>query len=332
MSATEAFARAVVRDPTSAEVGRFLSTRSGAQMVALMRSIREPAAQAALTAALLAAPPAPIKVPEKAKKALNAFVGFRCYYISIPVFKSFPMKLLSQPIGMIWEADPNKSLWSLMAKAWSTIRDQIGKDNAPLDQFFGIVCPFLNMPTQETYLELHGWTLTVNKEGVPSLSRDESFEPAPVRSEATETPLSVEDIITYAKNKGYAADYVTDPNAASATFLSVHESRVRARNKRRLQRKNFPIIHAMHTAQTNGHYEDARLSGYELDLTNSQFYNNLSAAVIDAMLIDDDDETVLPKESVLAPVTATPVESPYADWAFVPGANANAILPSFGSN
>ncbi|CAN9280096.1 unnamed protein product [Alternaria alternata] len=74
--------------------------------------------------------------PEKAKKALNAFVGFRCYYISIPHFKSWPMKKLSNLIGLLWETDPNKSLWSLMTKAWSAIRDQIGKDRAPLDQFF----------------------------------------------------------------------------------------------------------------------------------------------------------------------------------------------------
>jgi len=80
-SATEEFLRAIVRDPTSAEIAHFLSTRSGAQMVQLVRAIREPAAQAALTASLLNLPPAVVgrsTTPEKAKKALNAFVGFRC--------------------------------------------------------------------------------------------------------------------------------------------------------------------------------------------------------------------------------------------------------------
>lgn len=76
---------AVPRDPTSAEVAHFLSTRSGEQMMQLVQSIREPAAQATLTASLLALPPtvstksAP---PEKARKALNAFVGFRCRFHS----------------------------------------------------------------------------------------------------------------------------------------------------------------------------------------------------------------------------------------------------------
>lgn len=82
-STTEEFLRTIVRDPTSAEIARFLSTRSGAQMVQLVQAIQEPAAQAALTASLLTAPPAAVgrsSTPEKAKKALNAFVGFRCNF------------------------------------------------------------------------------------------------------------------------------------------------------------------------------------------------------------------------------------------------------------
>jgi hypothetical protein len=72
---------AVARDPTPAEVRDFITTRSGAEIVQLMRAMREPAAQVALTASLLLAPPTvagPAAAPEKTKKALNAFVGFRC--------------------------------------------------------------------------------------------------------------------------------------------------------------------------------------------------------------------------------------------------------------
>lgn len=76
---------AVPRDPTSAEIAYFLSTRSGDQMMQLVQSIREPAAQATLTASLLALPPtvSTKSAPsEKARKALNAFVGFRCKFHS----------------------------------------------------------------------------------------------------------------------------------------------------------------------------------------------------------------------------------------------------------
>jgi hypothetical protein len=76
---------AISRDPTNAEIARFLTTRTGNQMLTLMSALREPAAQAALTASMLKVPP--LLVPagkaftsEKAKKALNAFVGFRCKF------------------------------------------------------------------------------------------------------------------------------------------------------------------------------------------------------------------------------------------------------------
>lgn len=69
---------AVARDPTTAEIARYLATRSGSQMVQLMRTLREPAAQVAFTTQLMLVPPPvkePTKATEKQKKALNAFVG-----------------------------------------------------------------------------------------------------------------------------------------------------------------------------------------------------------------------------------------------------------------
>lgn len=212
---------ALARDPTGAEIARFIATRTGAQMVQLMRCIKEPAAQAAFTAKLLVAPPAMSgrpATPEKARKALNAFVGFRCYYITIPMFKPWPMKKLSNLIGLLWEADPNKSLWSLMAKAWSTIRDQIGKDQAPLDQFFRIICPHLKLPDPASYLEIHGWILAVNEEGDPIISRSADSEFASVGTGNTDMAISVEDIITYVQSLGYAHGFILD-NKPSSTFL-----------------------------------------------------------------------------------------------------------------
>jgi hypothetical protein len=77
----------LIRDPTSPEISDFLSTRSGCEMVQLLQSMQDPTAQAALTTALLFSPPvvtsrltASDKISGKTKKALNAFVGFRCKF------------------------------------------------------------------------------------------------------------------------------------------------------------------------------------------------------------------------------------------------------------
>jgi hypothetical protein len=73
-------AMAVYRAPTDAEIARFIATRNTMQMAKLVQGIEEPASQAAFTASLLLLPTATTgrcTTPEKAKKALNAFVGFR---------------------------------------------------------------------------------------------------------------------------------------------------------------------------------------------------------------------------------------------------------------
>ncbi|KAF1838474.1 hypothetical protein BDW02DRAFT_386683 [Decorospora gaudefroyi] len=211
------------------QIESFIYSRSGEQMARLVQGISDPMAQAVFTATLLRPAPRPksgrfttsekAKGKPKAKKVLNAFVGFRCYYITIPTFKQWPMKKLSSLVGLLWEADPNKSLWSLLAKAWSSMRDQIGKENTPLDEYFAFICPFLKMPPPEMYLELHGWTLITDNEGNPTLSRDTDFEPTSVSAELAHMALSVEDIIKACQDKGYAQFYVANANTTSATFL-----------------------------------------------------------------------------------------------------------------
>nr|AML61199.1 mating type protein MAT-1 [Curvularia lunata] len=250
------------RAPTEDEIAKFLATRTSSQMLQLMRCIKEPAAQFAFTAKLLTITPVksnPPAVPEKAKKALNAFVGFRCYYISIPAFKQWPMKKLSNLISLLWDADPNKSLWSLMAKAWSNIRDQVGKDQAPLDEFFGLICPHLELPDPASYLDLHGWTLVVNQEGDPTLIRNMDSKFASAGIGHIDLALSVEDIITFVQKAGFALDYVHNPDDTSPTFLgelinspskmndpanvakpatSQADARLAARNRRRARRQS----------------------------------------------------------------------------------------------
>ncbi|KAF2132265.1 MAT1-1-1 [Dothidotthia symphoricarpi CBS 119687] len=342
----------IPRDPTSAEIAYFLSTRSGDQMVQLMQSIREPAAQVTLTASLLLAPPVSgqIAAPEKTRKALNAFVGFRCYYILIPVFKPWPMKKLSNLMGVIWEADPNKSFWSLMTKAWSMIRDQIGKDKAPLDQFFRIICPYLNMPSPETYLERHGWQLVIDKEGAPTISRENIPQPGSLGAGIADMALSVEDIINYCQSMGYAQAYVSATNNTSPMFLghsinhaagksssitmstqvagSVHDSRMAARNKRRAKRQNIretgvvpklqeQILDAHVTNQADVPQGDgSNIFGNE----PGQFYSNLADLLTNHIIHCEDTNTGFPSNTV----------SGWTDWsAFRLGADEDATLPSF---
>nr|CAP08779.1 mating type 1-1 protein [Pyrenophora tritici-repentis] len=221
--AAEGLNATMIRDPTNAEIAEFLANRSGAQMLQLMRYIREPAAQVAFANQMMNLP-APVsnrratpELVQKPKKALNAFVGFRCYYIDIPAFKSWPMKKLSNLLGILWESDPNKPLWSLLAKAWSMLRDQLTKEVAPLDEFFGIVCTELGVPHPDWYLEANGWILSHDQDGNPTLSREAGIEPTVAT--AADKALSVEDIIRVAQGKLFAMTYKHGLNGSS-TFLA----------------------------------------------------------------------------------------------------------------
>ncbi|KAH6620149.1 MAT1-1-1 mating-type protein [Boeremia exigua] len=343
----------VSRDPTAAEIERFLASRSGSQMTQLMRSIQAPAAQVSLAKSMLLIPStahtksAP---PEKAKKALNAFVGFRCYYIHIPDLKPWPMKKLSNIMGVMWEADQNKSLWSLMAKAWSIIRDQVGKDKASLHHFFEIICPHLNMPTPETYLHSCGWTLSSDKDGNPTVSKKSFVSQVTVSTGIAGMALSVEDIITHCQDMGYAIGYVPDLETHSPTFLaqshnhksssvvpqtqpanSVYDYRLAARNKRREKRqtsRDTSVLLALQQQIIDAHstpgqdivpHDDPVLSESE----PMHFYQSLAG------LLTDHDQQGFTDFSGDLIATGDAAMAGWTDYAFRIGADEDATLPMF---
>jgi hypothetical protein len=267
------------------------------------------------------------------------------------------MKKLSNPMGIMWEADPNKSLWSLMTKAWSIIRDQIGKDKTPLDQFFRIICPYLNIPSPETYLERYGWTLTTDEEGTPTLSRESAPSPDASSAGIIDMALSVEDIISYCQSMGYAQEYISDTDIHSPTFLaqscsqfagkntsvksqtqvvsSTQESRLAARNKRRAKRQTArdtgvapalyqQIINAHIANDSNVTHQSSAILGHS---EPTQFYNDLADLFTNHMGQEQHANSGIPADFV------TTEGSIMAGWtdlsAFRLGADMNAPLPSF---
>lgn len=251
-------------------------------------------------------------------------------------------------MGVMWEADPNKSLWSLMTKAWSVIRDQIGKDKAPLDQFFRIICPYLNIPSPTTYLDSYGWTLSTEDESSPTLSRKFTPSPGAVSAGIADMALSIEDIIHYCQSMGYAQEYVPDTNLYSSTFLaqsrnqfackttpSTHESRLAARNKRRTKRQTTrdvgitpvlqqQIIEAHIADDLAATYQDSSIFSHSEPV---QFCDDLADLLTNHL---GQDQQALPGDSAGFLDTADPILAGWMDWGvFRLGADENAILPSF---
>nr|CAI59771.1 mating-type protein MAT1-1-1 [Xanthoria polycarpa] len=165
---------------------------------------------------------------EKATRSVNSFMMFRCYYAII--FEAFQQKVISSYIVYLWQSDPFKAKWALLAKAYSVIRDHVGKEHAPVDAFLSIVADFVGIIDNQNYLIAMGWEVCVNEAGIVSLAKSDMVD---IDIGMLSTNLSAEDIIAYASANGYTGTGlinkgpVSQPSmamAASAQSLSLKTS------------------------------------------------------------------------------------------------------------
>lgn len=101
----------------------------------------------------------------------------------------------------LWEHDLCKAKWALAAKAYSVIRDHVGKEHAPLDLFLMLVAELLGLIEPQRYLAVMGWEIPVNEYGSVSLVKTDKME---IADHTLHTNISVEDIVGYACQHGYA--------------------------------------------------------------------------------------------------------------------------------
>ncbi|KAL8883946.1 MAG: hypothetical protein Q9192_006960 [Flavoplaca navasiana] len=136
----------------------------------------------------------------KATRSVNSFMMFRCQYAVI--FEAFQQKVISTYIVFLWQHDPFKAKWALLAKAYSVIRDHVGKEHAPLDAFLSLVANFVGIIGPHSYLSDMGWEISVDELGNVSLEKNDTTD---IDVGMLSTNISVEDIIAYASAHGYVA-------------------------------------------------------------------------------------------------------------------------------
>ncbi|KYK59754.1 MAT1-1-1 [Drechmeria coniospora] len=109
---------------------------------------------------------------DRAKRPLNAFMAFRCYYLKI--FPDVQQKDASGFLTLLWGKDSARNKWALIAKVYSFVRDEIGKDKVSLSTFLGLACPTMGIVQPSEYLETFGWTIVNEEDGPKILCRDEA--------------------------------------------------------------------------------------------------------------------------------------------------------------
>lgn len=118
-----------------------------------------------------------------------------------PMFTSLQQKDISTLLTCLWHADPSQAKWTILAKAYSIIRDDKGKDNAPLDSFLAINAPYIGIIPSQEYFEKLGWQFSPDENNGTALVRGPIN--AIVSQDLLTTNLSVGDIVQHCYDCGY---------------------------------------------------------------------------------------------------------------------------------
>ena len=119
-------------------------------------------------------------------------------YYSV-IFLKFQQKDISGFLTILWQADPFKAKWSILAKSYSVIRNDQGKANAPLEKFLAINAPLIGVIEPARYLEALSWEVAVDDGGQMVVRRNGDS----IDEQLFITNVSVNDVIRNSYDEGY---------------------------------------------------------------------------------------------------------------------------------
>ena len=125
------------------------------------------------------------------------------------MFTHVQQKDISGFLTYMWQTDPFKAKWSILAKAYSVIRDHEGKENAPLDGFLLLNEGFIGIVEPAAYMDLLGWSIAVDAEGQVVLRREFEVDIKTLDSKFRTTNKSVDDVVANSYQNGYIAGHTT---------------------------------------------------------------------------------------------------------------------------
>lgn len=158
----------------------------------------------------------------------------------------------------LWQADPTKAKWAILAKAYSELRDKVGKKRAPLPPFLAINAPFVGVIHPDDYLRVHGWEL-IGRDGQTILRRAARPDGAVYGTSMLTTNASVEDVV----RNSYYHGFINEDNFAFAA-PSGGMSLIMATSAQPVGHPSsdgFPIFNTGHTARTNDEAGDTASPG-----------------------------------------------------------------------
>lgn len=119
------------------------------------------------------------------------------------IFANLQQKDISSHLTELWKRDPFKAKWTIVAKAYSRIRDLVEKANAPLNGFLALACPAIGIIDVEDYLRKMNWSIQVANDGTINLCQNSRPFTATFEPYIMHTSMTDSDVITLVAAKGY---------------------------------------------------------------------------------------------------------------------------------
>ncbi|KAJ5624614.1 Mating type protein [Penicillium lagena] len=179
----------------------------------------------------LASAHAPVPAPAREARTtrrlrpLNSFMVFRSYYAAL--FPGMPQKFKSSAISNLWAKETLKPKWAILAKAYTTIRDDYEVDTPSLPDFIELTAPLIGVPEPAEYLQMSGWKIVKSAEGYDLMKTG----PSRVKEELVAAPpINIEDVIEFCESVDYCVPKERTAPTAVQSALALNHTQVTIHN------------------------------------------------------------------------------------------------------
>ena len=131
------------------------------------------------------------------------------------MFAGIQQSQISRLLERFWRMDPFKAKWTILAKAFSVIRDDKGKKDASLDAYLAISAPFVAIVRPADYLGMMGYQLTVVNNQA-TMIQQQNFNINTINRGLLTTPHSVNDVVENCYRQGYITENRTDAGPSNS--------------------------------------------------------------------------------------------------------------------
>jgi hypothetical protein len=124
------------------------------------------------------------------------------------MFRKLQQKDASVFLTTLWKNEPFKAKWTIIAKAYSRIRDAVGTHRASLIGYLTLVCPKIGIIAMEDYLGKMNWTFEAAADGTQVLKQTTAPELSCFETNILYTNMTPTDIVHFCARVAYIPQHI----------------------------------------------------------------------------------------------------------------------------